>query len=118
MGSWGKSEHEWVRAAAVAVLYYFSALIGQALALPFSPVSALWLPNALLIGVLLMTPRRRWWMYLLAILPVHLFAQFPLPDVSAKPAALQYLVNCAIALIGALAFALAPHRTYHTAIRN
>jgi signal transduction histidine kinase/integral membrane sensor domain MASE1 len=103
-------EHEWVGAAAVAVLYYFSALIGQALALPFSPVSALWLPNALLVGVLWMTPRRHWWMYLLAILPVHLLAQFPLPDLSAKPAALQYLVNCGIVLAGAFALAPAPDR--------
>ena len=112
MGPWANGEHVWGAAAAVALAYYLSALVGQALAFPSAPVSVLWLPNALLIGVLLMAPRRQWWVYLLAILPVHLLAQFPLLDVPVRPAVLQYLVDCTIALIGALAFARAPSRTW------
>ena len=111
MGPWPKGEHVWSGAAAVALVYYLASLVGQALAFPSAPVSALWLPNALLIGVLLMAPRRQWWLYLLAILPVHLLAQFPLLDVPGRPAVLQYLVDCAIALIGALALVHAPNRT-------
>jgi PAS domain S-box-containing protein len=112
MGPQLKIDHAWGGAAALALAYYLSALMGQALAFPSAPVSALWLPNALLIGVLLMVPRRQWWMFLLAILPAHLFAHFPPLDMRAQPAALQYLVDCSIALIGALAFSGAPSRTW------
>jgi PAS domain S-box-containing protein len=112
MGPWPKGEHAWSGAAALALIYYLSALIGRALAFPAAPVSALWLPNALLIGVLLMVPRRQWWMYLLASLPAHFFARVPLLDVPTQPAAVQYLVDCTIALSGALAFARAPSRTW------
>jgi PAS domain S-box-containing protein len=112
MGSWPNVERVWGGAAAVALVYFLIALVGQALAFPSAPVSVLWLPNALLIGVLLVAPRRQWWVYLLAILPVHLLAQFPLLDVPVRPAVLQYFVDCTIALIGALAFARAPSRAW------
>ena len=56
-------------------------------------------------GALLIAPRRYWWFYLLAILPAHLIAQLPLPEVATARVLTQYVLNCATALIGALALA-------------
>ncbi len=90
-------------AVALAAGYYATAQLGEALAFPHAPVSALWLPNALVMGALLLSPRRYWWFYLLAVLPVHLIAQLPLPDISSIRVLSQYFLNCGTALIGALA---------------
>jgi len=92
-------------ALALAAGYYATAQLGEALGFPNAPVSALWLPNALVMGALLIAPRRFWWFYLLAILPAHLIAQLPLPDVALLRVLTQYVLNCATALIGALAIA-------------
>ena len=92
-------------ALALAAGYYATAQLGEALGFPNAPVSALWLPNALVMGALLIAPRRYWWFYLLAILPAHLIAQLPLPDVALLRVLTQYVLNCATALIGALAIA-------------
>ena len=90
-------------AAALAAGYYATAQLGEALAFPNAPVSALWLPNALVMGTLLLAPRRYWWFYLLAVLSAHLAAQIPLPDVGLARVMIQYALNCATALIGAIA---------------
>lgn len=92
-------------ALALAAGYYATAQLGEALAFPNAPVSALWLPNALVMGALLLAPRRFWWFYLFAVLPAHLLVQVPLPDVTIARVAIQYLLNCGTALIGALALA-------------
>ena len=92
-------------ALALAAGYYATAQLGEALGFPNAPVSALWLPNALVMGALLIAPRRFWWFYLLAILPAHLIAQLPLPDVALLRVLTQYVLNCATALIGAFALA-------------
>src|SRR3982751_4953728 len=42
-------------ALALAAGYFATAQIGEALAFPNAPVSALWLPNALIMGTLLLT---------------------------------------------------------------
>jgi len=92
-------------ALALAAGYYATAQLGEALGFPNAPVSALWLPNALVMGALLIAPRRFWWFYLLAILPAHLIAQLPLPDVALVRVLTQYVLNCGTALIGAFALA-------------
>jgi len=92
-------------ALALAAGYYATAQLGEALGFPNAPVSALWLPNALVMGALLIAPRRYWWFYLLAILPAHLIAQLPLPDVALVRVLTQYVLNCGTALIGAIALA-------------
>jgi two-component system, LuxR family, sensor kinase FixL len=92
-------------ALALAAGYYATAQLGEALGFPNAPVSALWLPNALVMGALLIAPRRYWWFYLLVILPAHLIAQLPLPDVALVQVLIQYVLNCATALIGAFALA-------------
>jgi len=92
-------------ALALAAGYFATAQIGQSLAFPDAPVSALWLPNALVMGTLLLAPRRYWWFYLLAVLAAHLLAQLPLPEVSVTRVVIQYLLNCGTALIGAMSLA-------------
>jgi two-component system, LuxR family, sensor kinase FixL len=92
-------------ALALAAGYFATAQIGESLSFPNAPVSALWLPNALVMGTLLLTPRRYWWFYLLAVLGAHLLAQLPLPEVSIARVVIQYILNCGTALIGALSLA-------------
>ncbi len=98
-----------VAPAGVGMAYVLAAHLGELLAFPSAPVSALWAPNAILMAALLVTPRQRWWVYLLILVPFHFAAQFPafpLPRV-----AIQYLANCLLAVLGALsvqAFSAAP----------
>src|SRR5262245_12927243 len=60
---------------ALGAAYYFFAKLGKVLAFPSAPVSALWAPNAILFGAFLLVPPRRWWIFLLAVLPAHVLAQ-------------------------------------------
>src|SRR2546426_6166710 len=57
---------------AVAVAYYVGAQLGFILRFPPTTPSALWPPNSILTATLLLTPVRRWGVYLLAALPAHL----------------------------------------------
>jgi signal transduction histidine kinase len=92
----------------VAIVYFLAAKLGEALAFPSAPVSALWAPNAILFAVLLLTPVERWWLYLLAVLPLHLIAQ--LPAFPIEQVAIQYVLNCAESMLGAAALLwLEPH---------
>jgi signal transduction histidine kinase/integral membrane sensor domain MASE1 len=88
-------------ATGVAVVYFLAAKLGEALAFPSAPVSALWAPNAILFAALLLAPVRRWWLYLLAILPFHLAAQLPVSPI--EQVAVQYVANCAESILGAAA---------------
>jgi PAS domain S-box-containing protein len=58
----------------ISIAYYLGALVGVALLYPNALYSAIWPPNAIMLAVLLMTPARRWWVYLLAIIPAHFIA--------------------------------------------
>jgi PAS domain S-box-containing protein len=86
---------------ATGAMYFIAAKVGAWLAFPSAPVSAFWAPNAILLAALVLLPRERWSIALLAILPFHLLAQLP----GSPPAQvlIQYLLNCAEALIGAFA---------------
>jgi PAS domain S-box-containing protein len=99
-GSWLPSL---LRATVVAVAYGVTARLGAALAFPDAPVSAIWAPNAILLAALLFARRRDWWIYLAAVLPAHLLVQMLLVDNSTARTLIQYVTNCATALIGALA---------------
>src|SRR5262252_7956829 len=90
----------WTVPLAVAAAYYIAAEVGQALAFPSAPVSVFWAPNAILMGALLIAPREQWWMYLVAIIPFHLFAQ--LLDVPFIRVLIQYFANVGLASLGAL----------------
>jgi two-component system, NarL family, sensor histidine kinase UhpB len=84
----------------VAIAYYLGAQIGFALQSPNAPQSVLWLPNSILLAVLLITPSRQWPAYLLAAFPAHMLVAWgagaPLPTL-----ALLFVSNCADAALGA-----------------
>ncbi len=90
-----------VPAIATAGAYYAAAVLGSALAFPAAPVSAFWAPNALLLAALLLAPVRTWWIYILAIAPFHVLAQ--ITTTAPSQILIQYIANCAEALIGAAA---------------
>jgi PAS domain S-box-containing protein len=106
----GRTAREWlarsaVRTAGIAslvcVAYYVGSRIGLVLRFPPATPSVLWPPNAILTATLLLTPPRRWWIYLLAALPAHLIIQVG----AGWPAlliALLFATNCSEALIAAL----------------
>src|SRR5215831_15633006 len=72
-------------AAISAVGYYLAAMAGLHARHSASVISYIWSyiwpPNALLLGIVLMTERRHWWIYLLAALPGHVLsgAQYGVP---------------------------------------
>ena len=86
----------------VALAYGATARLGAALIFPGARVPALWLPNAILLAALLLAPRRDWWLYLAAVLPVHLVALLPL-GITPLHAVVGYVGDCATALLAALA---------------
>src|SRR5436189_4935583 len=84
---------------AVAVAYYVGAQLGFILRFPPTTPSVLWPPNSILTATLLLTPVRRWWLYLLAALPAHLAAELPvLPPLLVFG---LFATNCAEALVDA-----------------
>jgi formate hydrogenlyase transcriptional activator len=59
----------------VCVSYYAGAWIAKALRFPDSHLSLLWPPTAILLAALLLVPLRKWWIYLVAVIPAHVFVQ-------------------------------------------
>src|SRR5688572_27340290 len=55
--------------------YYAGALIAKSLRFPDSHLSLIWPPTAIVLAALLLAPPRKWWMYLVAVSPVHIFVQ-------------------------------------------
>src|SRR5262245_12422586 len=89
-----------LRLLLVAVGYYAGASIGLGLKFFGLTPSVLWPPNAILTATLLLAPPRRWWLYLLAVVPAHLAAELP----TSLPRLLVlglYFTNCGEALLAA-----------------
>src|SRR5262245_45125672 len=85
----------------VCIGYYVGGNIGSIFRFPPATPSVVWPPNAILTATLLLTPWRRWWIYLLAAFPAHLVIQVgmerPLPMVLAL-----FITNCSEALVAAI----------------
>lgn len=66
-----------VAASVVSISYFLSGKL--ALSLSFQPdyISALWPPNSIVLSALLLTPPRRWFWYVLAMVPAELAADLP-----------------------------------------
>jgi len=60
----------------------------------------LWLPDAILLSALLLTPRRKWWLFLLAPIPVRLFVEVS-PGVPYLLLAISFVNDSLKALLGA-----------------
>src|SRR5262245_39395388 len=58
-----------------ALAYYFGSEIGFLFTPKDSPIALFWPPNAILLSVLLLSPKRTWPLVLLALLPAHLLVQ-------------------------------------------
>jgi PAS domain S-box-containing protein len=70
----------------VSAGYYLGSQIGFAFKFRSIPTSVFWLPNATMFAVFLLTPPRRWWIYVLAVAPAHFGVQamhgMPFPTMS------------------------------------
>jgi len=92
------------RVAATAVLvgvaYYVGAQVGLVLRFPPAMSSVVWPPNSILTATLLLSPRRRWWLYLLAAFPAHLAGELP-ADWPIPLVLLLFATNCSEALLAA-----------------
>jgi PAS domain S-box-containing protein len=53
--------------------YYAGGIIAIALSFPSSSSVIIWPPNAILLAALLLTPWRKWWLYLLPAIPTHMY---------------------------------------------
>jgi len=84
--------------------YYAGGIIGIALRFPPSGIATIWPSTAILLGALLLTPARTWWVYLLATVPthLHLVAHFQ-PEVPTVVMFCQVGSNCVHAVVAALA---------------
>ena len=90
-----------VRLALVAGIgYYVGTRAGFALTPSGQPNSAFWPPNAILLAVLLLAPRRIWWVLVVAVIPAHFLAQLQ-AGVPVWTAAAWLTSNTSEALIGA-----------------
>jgi signal transduction histidine kinase/integral membrane sensor domain MASE1 len=88
-------------ALAVSLSYYLGANLGLILRFPPATPSVMWPPNAILTATLLLTPPRRWWIFLLAALPAHLVAELGI--IGEWPLVLAlFVTNCSEALIAAV----------------
>lgn len=88
-------------AVLVGACYYAGAHLGLGLTFSGVPVSVLWLPNAVLLGALLLTPRGWWWAAIAGAFPAHLIADLP----TGMPMALilgSFASNVLEALVAAL----------------
>jgi PAS domain S-box-containing protein len=56
----------------VALGYYLAVVASIQLRFGDSSLSILWPSNAILVAALILSPRKRWWTYLLAVVPVHI----------------------------------------------
>src|ERR1700704_395376 len=84
----------------VGISYYVGTRIGFAWTPTGQPNSTFWPPNAILLGALLLAPRKAWWAVFLALLPFHMFAQLG-TGVPVWTAVGWFITNSSEALIGA-----------------
>ena len=85
----------------VCVAYYVGANVGFILRFPPATPSVLWPPNSILTATLLLSPPRRWGIYLLAAFPAHLVAELG----AEWPVSLVltlFVTNCSEALLAAI----------------
>ena len=65
------------KSISLALLYYVLVVVSMKFRLSTSTLALLWPPNALLVAALVLSPKRRWWIYLLAVVPAHIAGMAP-----------------------------------------
>ena len=96
----------------VCLGYYAGAWIAKALRFPDSNLSLIWPPTAILLGALLLVPPRKWWIYLLALAPVHVLVQLQ-DGVPAWGIISQLIGNFSQALLAAFSVCYFNKRVVH-----
>ncbi|HEY7236966.1 MAG TPA: MASE1 domain-containing protein [Gemmatimonadaceae bacterium] len=94
------------RVVLVALAYYAGGRIGFFFQSPVVPQSVLWLPNAVLLVALLVTPPRSWLMLLAGAFPAHMLVAWQQHAPFATMSML-FVTNCADAALGALLWRIA-----------
>lgn len=89
------------RCLLLAVLYYLMVVVAMRLRLSTSTLALVWPSNALLVATLVLSRRRHWWVYLIAVIPAHIAGLRPY-HVDAFWIAYQVLSNSALAVSCAL----------------
>ena len=56
----------------VACVYYVLVVVSLKLRISTSTLALVWPSNALLVAVLVLSPKRHWWVYLLSVIPAHI----------------------------------------------
>lgn len=104
LGGWPPAKAGERRIATLAIFvcaaYYLGARLGFGLTFQPNPISTLWPPNAILLGALLLAPKRHWPLLVLAALPAHIASELQ----GGVPFAMVlgwFASNCSEALIGA-----------------
>jgi PAS domain S-box-containing protein len=87
----------------VALAYYLGAeaafFVGTLSDDIFAPF---WPPNIVLFCALLLSPTRRWWLFILAVFPPHVLAELRI-GMGAAQLLVAFATNCAVAVISAAA---------------
>ena len=60
------------RSVPLSLAYYLLVVMSLKLRLSTSTLSLLWPSNALLVATLVLSAKRHWWVYLLAVIPAHI----------------------------------------------
>ncbi|HSE30001.1 MAG TPA: MASE1 domain-containing protein [Pyrinomonadaceae bacterium] len=89
-----------IAGVAVSAAYYVGAQIGFGLTFKPHPVSTLWPPNAILFAALVLSPKRWWLVFILAVLPAHLLVEVN-ADVPPMMVVCWFVSNWSEALIAA-----------------
>ena len=85
----------------VAAGYYVGSRVGFLLTPHQTPIATFWPPNAVVLAAFLLAPYSRWWMFLVAVFPVHLLIQLS-TGIPLATACGWFLSNSAEALLGAI----------------
>ena len=85
------------RSVVVVFLYYALEAASLKLRLSTSTLALLWPGNALVVATLVLSPKRHWWVYLVAIIPPHILAVYPY-HVSFWWMTYQLVYNAALAI--------------------
>ncbi|MCP5068824.1 MAG: response regulator [bacterium] len=97
------------RSAAIAILigvaFYGGAKLGWALSLPPDHIATFWPPNAFVLAALLLTQRRRWWIWFLAMAPAYLAGALQ-NDYSVQRTLIFFAANCTEILLAGTALRL------------
>jgi signal transduction histidine kinase len=104
LSSWARAPKA-VRSLAAPVLVAFAYFLGAHAAFAIGTLSdrifaPFWPPNAVLFCALILTTRRRWWLYIAAAFPAHVLAELHV-GMPADQLLVAFATNCVVALLSA-----------------